>query len=193
MARRVARGVGRYCQRNSFGGGIRPFGASLVICGVDESGVCICVTEPSGAVLANQFSLDALRKKASDALKGGDEESNDIDETESGDNARDNVTIVGGDGRVQRKLREQLANKLSFDGSLRSTVDAVVASLLDAQGYTGIDNEPSLITPKHALGTNDGIIDLEIVIARSDGSYKLTSKEVDAIIVRVTSGGDDNA
>ena len=193
VARRVARGVGRYCQRNSFGGGIRPFGASLVICGVDESGVCICVTEPSGAVLANQFSLDALRKKASDALKGGDEESNDIDETESGDNARDNVTIVGGDGRVQRKLREQLANKLSFDGSLRSTVDAVVASLLDAQGYTGIDNEPSLITPKHALGTNDGIIDLEIVIARSDGSYKLTSKEVDAIIVRVTSRGDDNA
>ena len=77
VARRVARGVGRYCQRNSFGGGIRPFGASLVICGVDESGVCICVTEPSGAVLANQFSLDALRKKSSNALKDGDEENND--------------------------------------------------------------------------------------------------------------------
>ena len=192
VARRVARGVGRYCQRNSFGGGIRPFGASLVICGVDESGVCICVTEPSGAVLANQFSLDALRKKSSNALKDGDEENNDIDETESGGNARDDVIIVGGDGRVQRILREQLANKLSSDGSLRSTVDAVVTSLLEAQGYTGMDNESSLIASKH-LGTNDGIIDLEIVIARSDGSYKLTPKEVFAIIDRVTSTGDDNA
>ena len=193
VARRVARGVGRYCQRNSFGGGIRPFGASLVICGVDESGVCICVTEPSGAVLANQFSLDALRKKSSNVLKDGDEENNDIDETESGGNARDDVIIVGGDGRVQRILREQLANKLlSSDGSLRSTVDAVVTSLLEAQGYTGMDNESSLIASKH-LGTNDGIIDLEIVIARSDGSYKLTPKEVFAIIDRVTSTGDDNA
>ena len=111
---------------------------------------------------------------------------------ESGGNARDDVIIVGGDGRVQRILREQLANKLSSDGSLRSTVDAVVTSLLEAQGYTGMDNESSLIASKH-LGTNDGIIDLEIVIARSDGSYKLTPKEVFAIIDRVTSTGDDNA
>ena len=94
---------------------------------------------------------------------------------------------------MQRILREQLANKLlSSDGSLRSTVDAVVTSLLEAQGYTGMDNESSLIASKH-LGTNDGIIDLEIVIARSDGSYKLTPKEVFAIIDRVTSTGDDNA
>ena len=187
VARRVAREVGRKCQMNSFGGGIRPFGASIVICGVDESGVCICVTQPSGAVLASHFPFANPTSKR--AMDESDEESKVEDETGDKRNTDDNFLIMGGDVTVQRRLREQLADKLSPDGSLRSSVDAVVTSLLEAQGY--IENG-SLIAPK---GTNsDGdITDLEIVIARSDGSYKLTTAEIGAIINRITGTGEDTS
>lgn len=184
VARRVAREVGRKCQMNSFGGGIRPFGASVVICGVDESGACICVTQPSGAVIASHFPFDTPMRKRS-VMDNSDEESKGGGENRNEENASDNVIVIGGDVTVQRRLREQLANKLSADGSLRSAVDAVVTSLLEAQGY--IEND-SLIARKSTSFDHD-ITDLEIVIARSDGSYKLTSAEVGAIIDRIVVKG----
>lgn len=184
VARRVGREVGRKCQINSFGGGIRPFGASVVICGVDESGACICITQPSGAVLASHFPFTNPTRKRS-AIAETDEERKVEGENEKEESTSDNVVVVGGDVTVQRRLREQLANKLSPDGSLRSTVEAVVTSLLEAQGY--IEND-SLIPPK-SPGADDDIADLEIVIARSDGSYKLTTAEVGAIIDRIIDTG----
>ena len=186
VARRVAREVGQKCQLNSFGGGIRPFGASVVICGVDESGACICVTQPSGAVLSSHF-LFANPTRKRNAMDNTDEERKvEGDDRNEEMNPSDNIIVIGGDVTLQRRLSEQLANKLSPNGSLRSAVDAVVTSLLEAQGY--IEND-SLIAQK-STSLDDDITDLEIVIARSDGSYKLTTEEVGAIIDRVAKGGD---
>ena len=180
VARRVAREVGRRCQTNSFGGGIRPFGASIAICGVDESGICICITQPCGAV-RQVVAFDTPMRKCSvmDNDDGG--ESKTEDETGDGNKPSDDAIIIGVDATVQRRLREQLANKLSPDGSLRSTVDGIVTSLLEVQGY--IDDDSSIARESFSL--DNDITDLEIVIARSDGSYKLTSAEVGAIIERV--------
>lgn len=44
--------MGDKCQQNSFGGGIRPFGAEIVVCGTDPEGsLVVYVTQPSGAIL----------------------------------------------------------------------------------------------------------------------------------------------
>ena len=188
VARRVAREVGQKCQLNSFGGGIRPFGASVVICGVDESGACICVTQPSGAVLASHFPFNTPKRKRG-VMDNSDEERKVEDEKRNEENTGDNILVIGGDVAVQRRLREQLTKKLSADGSLRSAVDAVVTSLLEAQGYT---ENGSLVIPKSNHSNDDTcIFDLEIVIARSDGSYKLTTAEVGAIINRIVVKGRD--
>jgi len=50
-AKRVAVAIADKCQQHSFGGGIRPFGAEIAICGMDNNGnIAIFVTEPSGSI-----------------------------------------------------------------------------------------------------------------------------------------------
>lgn len=193
VARRVARAVGDKCQTHSFGGGIRPYGASIVICGVDESGACICVTDPSGAVVARQFTADAMdySKYIITTNKGGGK-SLKADEEDGHNGNADNVIVVGGDLSVQRKLKEQVATNFSSDESssssssrehvsrLRCSVDAVVKSLLETHGYLGNgSNSSSQDSSKRKA------LSLELLIARADGSYRLSEKQVDAIVERI--------
>ncbi len=51
FARRVATAVADKCQQNSFGGGIRPFGAEIVLCGMDSRQIMLYITQPSGAIM----------------------------------------------------------------------------------------------------------------------------------------------
>ena len=48
VARRVARLIADECQMRSFGGGIRPYGSSVLVCGVDSRGATVCVTDAGG-------------------------------------------------------------------------------------------------------------------------------------------------
>jgi len=51
-AKKVALAIADKCQQHSFGGGIRPFGAEIAVCGMDNTGnIAIFVTEPSGSIL----------------------------------------------------------------------------------------------------------------------------------------------
>jgi hypothetical protein len=52
---RMAHSIANQCQERSFGGGIRPYGASVVVCGMDFEEISICVTNPSGAVSYYNF------------------------------------------------------------------------------------------------------------------------------------------
>ena len=47
----VARKVADTCQQHAFGGGIRPFGAILLVCGPQSGSLVLYQTNPSGAIL----------------------------------------------------------------------------------------------------------------------------------------------
>ena len=187
VTRRVARAVADECQKHSFGGGIRPYGASILICGVDESGACICVTDPSGAVVARQFPVgigdDFIDRRSTEAA-----EANSRMENVGG------IVVVGGDSSMQRKLKEQVDAKLSSGepsssssprthvSRLRSSIDAVVGSLLETHGYLGKIRASSALSQDSAKRKG---LSLEITIARADGSLRLSDKQVDAIVERL--------
>ena len=161
VAKRLARAIGDKCQSHSFGGGIRPYGASVLICGVDESGVCLCVTQPSGAVVVNRFGVNQFRPPLDE--KDGDK--------------RHGVIVIGGDITMQTKIEELLWTRLEDSRSadapmryaLRTAVTSVVGALLHA--YSSAD--PS---------KEGGIPLIEVVICRPDGSYRLSEFQVESMI-----------
>jgi 20S proteasome alpha/beta subunit len=81
-AKKVALAIADKCQQHSFGGGIRPFGAEIAICGMDNAGnIAIFVTEPSGSVL--EFTS----------------------------HANDGGYVIGGDSRKREELKLALQSK----------------------------------------------------------------------------------
>lgn len=50
-AQQVAQAIADECQKKAFGGGIRPFGATLLVCGMDG----MYQTDPSGAILETSY------------------------------------------------------------------------------------------------------------------------------------------
>ena len=181
VARRVARAIADECQTHSFGGGIRPYGASILVCGIDESGSCICVTDPSGAVVARQFPVCM----GDNSISRNSAEADEIDSSE--------IVVVGGDASMQRKLKEHVSAKISPDElssssmspiiRLRRSIDAVVASLLETHGYLGDSTATSSVSAQDSAKRRG--FSVEITIARSDRSLRLSEKEVDAIVERL--------
>jgi len=88
-ASRVAMAMADKCQHNSFGGGIRPFGAEIVVCGLSNSSASIFVTQPSGGMA--EYSVSA--SSGSDSDRGGCE------------------YVMGGTDRMKRQLLDMLSSE----------------------------------------------------------------------------------
>mmetsp|Transcript_2897 Transcript_2897/g.5429 ORF Transcript_2897/g.5429 Transcript_2897/m.5429 type:complete len:324 (+) Transcript_2897:238-1209(+) len=101
-AKRVAHAMGDKCQQNSFGGGIRPFGAEIVVCGMDLDGtVGVYVNQPSGAVLEYTHSSLEYGKvvggdsKKREKLQGFvKEKMESLDNKIDGDALNDSATLI---------------------------------------------------------------------------------------------------
>jgi proteasome alpha subunit len=59
-ASEVARTIADQCQRHTFGGGLRPFGATLLVCGVSNQQISLFRTDPSGAIFETPSSMDSM-------------------------------------------------------------------------------------------------------------------------------------
>ena len=85
------------CQQHSFGGGIRPFGAEIVVCGMDYNRVVVYVTQPSGSIV-----------ECSSASNGV------------------GVHIVGGESRRREKLKSLLCDpKSSVENDKRNAEEVI--------------------------------------------------------------------
>lgn len=183
LARHIANVIGDACQSHALGGGLRPYGASLLVCSVEHGGrmyyparddgidepchdssvASIAITHPSGAVhstivhCANQRSYDP------------------------------NVCIVGGSSEVQAKLRQHIQHLLSIKTkeetdrlSLKATVLVAMESLLEEydrnkkeqqqqqepiEDYMDVEMEIVIMSPKH--GTHRLLHrDIQLLISR---------------------------
>lgn len=95
----MANVIARECQRRSFGGGIRPFGATMIVCGRSEGGSNeILRTDPSGAVVSIDgiFLLggSSLLQRKLRSMKAGKTVKDTLDNIQSVLNSREEDCIT---------------------------------------------------------------------------------------------------
>lgn len=154
----LATTVANACQSHSFGGGIRPFGSTLLTCGFSGAGtLCMYQTDPSGAI------VDAITAVA------------DTDTTTSSKIIR---WVVGGNPTAQRKLQKRIEASLSKakrSSSLSNMVSLVAKTLLQETRKQQKETKVGDFT--------QGSISIEAVIVhRRLGCYRLSNKQINAIL-----------
>jgi 20S proteasome alpha/beta subunit len=118
----VAAAIADACQRHAFGGGIRPYGSTMLVCGFVGEKAVLYQTDPSGGIQeAPVASANAMRQIR---------------------------WIVGGNSAAQRQLRKRLASNLSRQRKQEeaSIVDsiAVVARTLIKETQQNAKEQPSV-------------------------------------------------
>ncbi len=130
-ALRFAKSIADKCQKHSFGGGLRPFGSKIVVCGVDESIMNVYITDPSGAI--NQYCY-------SRSETGGKKRSLDVGGVNVHSGGKDmkrrlwlqNVIVIGGDDKAQKQIRRKMFDEFSIHSDSNQHVTDVIRSIIDA-------------------------------------------------------------
>jgi 20S proteasome alpha/beta subunit len=95
----IANVIANACQRHSFGGGIRPYGSTMLVCGFLNSKSVIYQTDPSGAII-------------------------EVSPVEAGKQVR---WLVGGNESLQRQLRKRIDQALDRQRSNETSIADVVS------------------------------------------------------------------
>lgn len=149
---KFAMSMANACQRHSFGGGIRPYGCTLLTCGFTSTGELVLYqTDPSGAIL----------------------EATAPSTMERGPFLR---WIVGGSTSVQRRFRKKV------DSGLQKLYGKKTLPLLDVLALVGkaLLKETQKEANKDAAGSGDsGQMTFEVVILNGKlGCYRLTKSQI---------------
>jgi hypothetical protein len=199
---RLSRAIADECQKHAFGGGLRPFGASLLIAGVDSypaisnkgksaqssilgARVSMCETFPNGG----------WRNSVSSNLQNNSNKSND--RTSSSTRTSSQIMISGGSLQSQRSLKIMLTSRLHKsnydDGSdesslfLHQVLQTITISLVEEWQNRG-SHSSSSSTATESLGSmpkrlTTAIPQMEIVISSSKrGTHRLTEKDVSRLL-----------
>jgi len=196
---RLSRAIADECQKHAFGGGLRPFGASLLIAGVDGcpashstksntarssilgARVSMCETYPNGG----------WRNCVSSNLQNNNSKSNDHT---SSTTTSFQIMISGGSVQSQRSLKRMLSSRLhksNYDGSdeslfLHQVLQTITISLVEEWQNRGSHSPSStrrelLESMQECLTT--AIPDMEIVLSSSKrGTHRLTEKDVSRLL-----------
>jgi 20S proteasome subunit alpha 2 len=142
------------CQSHSFGGGIRPFGCTLLTCGFSSTGsLCMYQTDPSGAIMEAPAtgappSTPCIR------------------------------WVVGGNSAVQRKVRKRLDASLS-KSKKGSSISALVASV----GKVLLKETQKEQGDGGSADPSQGYTSLEVVVInRKLGCYRLSNAQISSIM-----------
>lgn len=158
----LTRAIADACQKRSFGGGIRPYGATLLICGISPSGEpCLYQTDPSGAIV--EASMESSSSSNSDQAK---------------------TTLrwlVGGSPTLQRQLRKRLEAVLSKDNlSTQETLTQVAKTLMKESQKGKVSS--STTGSKGAFGSQSSLT-VEVVVVNSKlGCQRLTGDALNSML-----------
>ena len=196
---RLSRAIADECQKHAFGGGLRPFGASLLIAGVDScpashrtksntaqssilgARVSMCETHPNGG----------WRNSVSSNLQNNNSKINDHT---SSTTTSFQIMISGGSVKSERSLKHMLSSRLrksNYDGSdeslfLHQVLQTITISLVEEWQNRGSHSPSStrrelLESMQERLTT--AIPDMEIVVSSSKrGTHRLTEKDVSRLL-----------
>jgi len=142
----VATTISSACQQHAFGGGLRPYGSTIVVCGIEAGKIKTRVADPSGAL-------------------------QEVDGVEP--------TVVGG-GALQG-LKETMQRELrSLWGSIQ---DSDLSKGIAQIARVAIEEQKGRDADKKGSQGDDPIVEV-VVVSSSNGVYKLTEKQVQALLKR---------
>lgn len=153
----LATSMANACQSHCFGGGIRPYGCSLLACGFTSSGeLALYQTDPSGAIQASTAFPPAGRASF---LRW----------------------LVGGSTSLQRKLRKQLDSQL-----YKPKETPPLLEVLAFVGRTLMKETQKQVEKVGSMGSKDSPLDnmiLEaVVMNRKLGCYRLSRTQIRSIM-----------
>jgi 20S proteasome subunit alpha 2 len=170
-ALRLATSMANACQSHCFGGGIRPYGCTLLACGFTSSGeLALYQTDPSGAILeATIPGSTPSSPRRGPFLRW----------------------LTGGSTSLQRKLRKQLDSHLYKPKETPPMMD-----MLAFVGRTLL-KETQKQAGKGGMGGKDTPLDtisFEVVVMnRKLGCYRLSRSQIRAIMEKLRSEDDSPA
>ena len=156
----IGNSIGKECQKCSFGGGIRPYGSSIVICGIDEKNdnVSIVVTYPSGNVVTMKPKSNKQKLSA---------------------------FVIGGEDRIKNDIYKKIsADKKDYedDMTLTNVLRMIVNALLSSSLSNDNDNDDTIITKEDVI-KKSCYDSFEIaVLTKSNGMYRLQDSHIEKII-----------
>ena len=164
---RLARAVADQCQKHAFGGGLRPIGASLMLCAIDmeihRPGVAMCKTDPSGGMRSQISSTkdDKLFLPPQVMISGGASKSQS--------------TL---NSLIETKLKElHQAGKMSSGKIIRKMLQSTVSSL--AEEWWGRQDTVSSISRIE----QQVLPQMEVVIVSSKmGNFRLSESDISALL-----------
>lgn len=159
----LATAMANACQSHCFGGGIRPYGCTLLTCGFNTLGdLVLYQTDPSGAL---------LEVRDNDPSRGASSSS-------SGPFLR---WMTGGSTTVQRKIRKRLESslhKLPRTTTLLETLTQVGHTLIkETQKLDPSGEKKQGATPSTILEV--------VVMNRKLGCYRLSQSDIDSMTARI--------
>jgi 20S proteasome alpha/beta subunit len=142
------------CQSHSFGGGIRPFGCTLLTCGFSSTGLlAMYQTDPSGALVESRASDVPL---STPCIRW----------------------VVGGSSAVQRKVRKRLDSSLS---KFKKVVS--ISELLVSAGKVLVKETQKQVGDGGTTdGAQDSTTLEVVVINRKLGCYRLSNTQIHSIM-----------
>jgi 20S proteasome alpha/beta subunit len=178
IAIRLARVAADQCQKHAFGGGLRPIGATLLVCGVDQQQngngrLAICKTDPSGGIQSLVYNM-----------------SHDIHWP------REKVMIAGGSLKSQSKLRSSIESRLkelhrddsnssSTDNYTRKVIQAAVLSLLEEWKSRQDSQHASPLSKlfQQVSKASKSVPLMEVVLVSSKmGSFRLSDNDISRLL-----------
>ncbi len=130
-ASEVAQTIADECQKKAFGGGIRPFGATLLVCGIDK----VYQTDPSGGIL--ETSYETLLRQEDKSQK---------------------AVVVGGAANSARSLKRQLASILTNDNTRKQIKE--ILSLMRSEQTNRFADEDEMELEAVLISKSRGVLKL---------------------------------
>jgi 20S proteasome alpha/beta subunit len=170
-ALRLATSMANACQSHCFGGGIRPYGCTLLACGFSSSGELVLYqTDPSGAILEATIPAAASSSSTPFALR----------------RAPFLRWLTGGSTSLQQKIRKQLDSQLYRSSKGNSP------PLLDMLAFVGrtLLKETQKQKGGGGVGGKDaaalGAMSFEVIVMnRKLGCYRLSRNQIRSIMEKL--------
>jgi hypothetical protein len=150
------------CQSHCFGGGIRPYGCTLLTCGFNSVGVLVLYqTDPSGALVEVQ-----------DPSK----------EASGGPWLR---WLVGGTTTLQRKIRKRLESSLHKLQKKTTSTTTSLLEIVNLVGHTLIKESQKLDQNDKKPGAAPSTVLEVVMMNRKLGCYRLSQSEINTMMARL--------
>ena len=209
----VAQVLADACQVHSFGGGIRPYGSTMLVCGMNDAERpanvqhTLMQTDPSGGIVvvpSPSLPEDLSKTSEAKASKSSTNPKNirwfrRHDKGNSGSDSNRVRWILGGTSSQQRQLRSVLEQELgrlvesaasaipSSDSKAREdapTVNILVDGIALAVRAMIKEQQGQQALPKSLVGSKQYGIEV-VVMSATVGVHRLSDKHLDAVWKRV--------